>query len=127
MGDTSCVPLPYQPNPNPKYRVSRSMRSNGSCDASVIEVDTIIRSCQLFPKFCGRVKESIFAYCKLIDIVCYSTRQLIATHHRHNLQQIYVKCICYIEGERASTRPSVGWRCRPIDSTREAHLMYIQN
>jgi len=40
------------------YRVSRSMRSDGSCDASVIEVDTIIRSCQLFPKFSGRVNRA---------------------------------------------------------------------
>ena len=40
------------------YRVSRSIRSDGSRDASVIEVDTIIRSCQLFPKFSGRVNRA---------------------------------------------------------------------
>jgi len=40
------------------YGVSRSMRSDGSRDASVIEVDTIIRSCQLFPKFRGRVNRA---------------------------------------------------------------------
>jgi hypothetical protein len=40
------------------YRVSRSMRSDGTRYASVIEVDTIIRSCQLFPKFSGRVNRA---------------------------------------------------------------------
>ena len=40
------------------YHVSCSLQSDGSRDASVIEVDTIIRSCQLFQKFGGRVNRA---------------------------------------------------------------------
>ena len=35
------------------YCVSHSMQSDGSHDASVIEVDMIIHSCQLFPNSVG--------------------------------------------------------------------------
>lgn len=37
------------------YPVSRSMRANGQCDASIIELNRLIRPCHLFPKFSGNV------------------------------------------------------------------------